>query len=70
MLGARRRERGDQVVEFGSSDVTLFWLLNTVNRAYAELAHLLHHPGVHPEQLYRCLAELTGSLLTFPCEAN
>lgn len=65
LLGARRRERGDQVVEFGSSDVTLFWLLNTVNRAYAQLAHLLQHPGVHPEQLYRCLAELTGSLLTF-----
>ncbi len=65
MLGARRRERGDQVAEFGSSDVTLFWLLNTVNRAYPELAHLLQHPGVHPEQLYRSLAELAGSLLTF-----
>lgn len=65
MLGARRRERGDQLAEFGSSDVTLFWLLNTVNRSYTELAHLLQHPGLHPEQLYRGLSALAGSLLTF-----
>ena len=64
-LSGRRRERADQIAEFGSSDVTLFWLLFTVNRAYPALAHLLQHPRLHPEQLYRFLAELAGSLLTF-----
>jgi len=64
-LSGRRRERADQIAEFGSSDVTLFWLLYTVNRAYPALAHLLQHPRLHPEQLYRFLAELVGSLLTF-----
>ncbi|MCK0714555.1 type VI secretion system baseplate subunit TssK [Chromohalobacter sarecensis] len=64
-LSGRRRERADQVAEFGSSDVTLFWLLQTINRAYPQLAHLLSHPRFHPEMLYRFLAELAASLMTF-----
>lgn len=64
-LSSRRRERADQVAEFGSSDVTLFWLLYTVNRAYPHLAHLLQHPRLHPERLHACLADLVGSLMTF-----
>jgi type VI secretion system protein ImpJ len=64
-LSGRRRERADQTAEFGSSDVSLFWLLNTVNRAYPALAHLLAHPRLHPERLYLFLAELAGGLMTF-----
>nr|WP_300308102.1 type VI secretion system baseplate subunit TssK [Halomonas sp.] len=64
-LSSRRRERADQVAEFGSSDVTLFWLLYTVNRAYPDLAHLLQHPRLHPEQLFRFLNDLVASLMTF-----
>ena len=64
-IGARRRERADQVAEFGSGDVTLFWLLHTVNRVYPTFAHLLAHPRLSPEQLYRVLADLAGSLMTF-----
>ncbi|MBD8708784.1 type VI secretion system baseplate subunit TssK [Pseudomonas sp. CFBP 13711] len=69
-LSGRRRERADQIAEFGSSDVTLFWLLNTVNRAYPNLAHLLAHPRLHPERLYLFLAELAGGLLTFSLEVE
>jgi type VI secretion system protein ImpJ len=47
------------------SDVTLFWLLYTVNRAYPDLAHLLQHPRLHPEQLFRFLNDLVASLMTF-----
>ena len=64
-IGSRRRERADQVAEFGSGDVTLFWLLHTVNRVYPQLAHLLAHPQLSPEHLYRVLADLAGSLMTF-----
>lgn len=64
-IGSRRRERADQVAEFGSGDVSLFWLLHTVNRAYPQLAHLLAHPRLSPECLYRALADLAGSLMTF-----
>jgi type VI secretion system protein ImpJ len=69
-LSGRRRERADQIAEFGSSDVTLFWLLNTVNRAYPTLAHLLSHPRLHPERLYLFLAELAGGLLTFSLDTE
>jgi type VI secretion system protein ImpJ len=69
-LSGRRRERADQIAEFGSSDVTLFWLLNTVNRAYPNLAHLLSHPRLHPERLYLFLAELAGGLLTFSLDTE
>ena len=69
-LSGRRRERADQIAEFGSSDVTLFWLLNTVNRAYPNLAHLLAHPRLHPERLYLFLAELAGGLLTFSLDSE
>lgn len=64
-LSGRRRERADQVAEFGSSDVALFWLLHTVNRAYPALAHLLQHPQQHPEKLYTFLSDLVASLMTF-----
>ncbi|MDB6141981.1 MAG: type secretion protein [Pseudomonas sp.] len=69
-LSGRRRERADQVAEFGSSDVTLFWLLYTVNRAHPGLAHLLQHPQLPPERLYSFLAELAGCLLTFSLDAQ
>ncbi|HBO0859711.1 type VI secretion system baseplate subunit TssK [Pseudomonas aeruginosa] len=69
-LSSRRRERANLIAEFGSSDVTLFWLLNTVNRAYPQLAHLLQHPRLHPERLYLFLAELAGGLLTFSLDAG
>ncbi|MBV7477291.1 type VI secretion system baseplate subunit TssK [Pseudomonas sp. PDM31] len=69
-LSGRRRERADQIAEFGSSDVTLFWLLNTVNRAHPALAHLLAHPRLHPERLYLFLAELAGGLLTFSLDTQ
>jgi len=69
-LCAQRRERGSQIAEFGSSDVALFWLLNTVNRAHPQLAHLLKHPRLHPERLYLFLAELASGLLTFSLEAG
>ncbi|MGO1206848.1 MAG: type VI secretion system baseplate subunit TssK, partial [Pseudomonas putida] len=69
-LSGRRRERADQIAEFGSSDVTLFWLLNTVNRAHPQLAHLLAHPRLHPERLYLFLADLAGGLLTFTLDTQ
>ncbi|QKZ02390.1 type VI secretion system baseplate subunit TssK [Pseudomonas eucalypticola] len=69
-LSGRRRERADQIAQFGSSDVTLFWLLYTVNRAYPALAHLLHNPRLHPERLYLFMADLAGSLLTFSLDTQ
>ena len=59
------REPSQSVIEFRSGDIASFWLLHTVNSAFAALSHLFHHPGLHPERLHQELLRLAGGLLTF-----
>lgn len=59
------REPSRSVVEFRSGDVASFWLLHTVNSAFAALAHLRHAPLIHPERLFHELLRLAGGLMTF-----
>ncbi|WP_277184405.1 type VI secretion system baseplate subunit TssK [Caballeronia sp. BR00000012568055] len=64
-LAVRRRERSDQIADFAVADVSLFWLLHSVNSSWPELARLVQAPNQHPERLYALLSKLAGSLLTF-----
>ncbi|MCA8002599.1 type VI secretion system baseplate subunit TssK [Burkholderia metallica] len=64
-LAVRRRERSDQIADYAVADVSLFWLLHSVNSCWPELARLCQAPDQHPERLYGTLARLAGSLLTF-----
>jgi type VI secretion system protein ImpJ len=64
-LAVRRKERSDQIADFAVSDVSLFWLLHSVNSTWPELARLAQAPDQHPERLYAVLARLAGALLTF-----
>ena len=64
-LAKAHRERARSVMEYGTSDISSFWLLHTVNSAYPHLNHLLTFPQAHPEEAYRVLARLAGELLTF-----
>ncbi|WP_075644275.1 type VI secretion system baseplate subunit TssK [Caballeronia cordobensis] len=64
-LAIRRRERSDQIADYAVADVSLFWLLHSVNSSWPELARLAQAPDQHPERLYTLLARLAGSLLTF-----
>ncbi|MEZ0606525.1 type VI secretion system baseplate subunit TssK [Paraburkholderia sp. IW21] len=64
-LAVRRRERSDQIADYAVADVSLFWLLHSVNSTWPELARLCQAPHQHPERLYGVLARLAGSLLTF-----
>lgn len=59
------REPSLNIIEFRSGDVASFWLLHTVNSAYATLQHLFHHGALHPERLFHELLGLAGQLLTF-----
>lgn len=63
-LSATHRERVKSIVEYGTSDISSFWLLHTVNRAFPLLSHL-SLTGAHPETLYAALAQLCGELMTF-----
>lgn len=64
-LAVRRRERSDQIADYAVADVSLFWLLHSVNTTWPDLARLCQAPDQHPERLYSVLARLAGSLLTF-----
>jgi type VI secretion system protein ImpJ len=64
-LGEQRRQRTTSLADFTTSEVAVFWLLHTVNRAVPNFAHLFHTRLVHPERLYSAMAELAGELMTF-----
>ncbi len=63
-LAGSHRERLKSVVEYGTSDISSFWLLHTVNRTFPLLNHF-SRTGAHPEALYALLAQLCGELMTF-----
>lgn len=64
-LAQRRKERSDQIADFAVADVSLFWLLHSVNTTWPALARLCQAPDQPPERLYAVLAGLAGALLTF-----
>lgn len=67
-LMSLRRESNERMADFAVADVSLFWLLNTLNSWQPILSDVLAHPARHPEQLYTVLAGLAGGLVTFSLE--
>lgn len=59
------RQTSQNIIEFRSGDIASFWLLHTINTSFSALAHLLHHPQLHPERLHQELMRMAGALLTF-----
>lgn len=64
-LMGMRHERNQQIAEFATADVSLFWLLNALNTYEPQLKFLRDNPTIHPERLYQTLIAFTGALLTF-----
>lgn len=48
-----------------SGQLTLFFMLQIINRAKPLMAHLLGTSGIHPEVLFRELVQIAGELATF-----
>jgi type VI secretion system protein ImpJ len=69
-LGEQRRQRTTSLADFTTSEVAVFWLLNTVNASIPGLAHLFRTRIVHPERLYFEMAELCGKLMTFAVDRH
>ncbi|WP_286914543.1 MULTISPECIES: type VI secretion system baseplate subunit TssK [unclassified Pseudomonas] len=69
-LMGMRRESNQRMADFAVADVTLFWLLNALNTFQPVLADLKAQPARHPEQVYQCLIQLAGSLLTFSLDQD
>jgi type VI secretion system protein ImpJ len=69
-LADQRRQRTTSLADFTTSEIAIFWLLNTVNASIPGLAHLLRTRLVHPERLYAELIELCGRLMTFSTDRH
>ncbi|MFD2365811.1 type VI secretion system baseplate subunit TssK [Pseudoduganella sp. GCM10020061] len=64
-LYSRHRQRGGQVLEVQNGDLVSFWMLHALNTAAAGFSHYSKYDHLHPEQLFRELTTLAGSLMTF-----
>lgn len=69
-LSRTRRQRGQDLADFGISDVANFWLLYTVNTYLPVLRHLFEVRRGHPARLFEVMVALAGALSTFSQEAD
>ncbi len=67
-LGEQRRQSNASLADFTTSEVAVFWLLNTINASIPTMAHYFRSPVIHPEKLYLEMAALVGKLMTFSLE--
>ncbi|MCA9753118.1 MAG: type VI secretion system baseplate subunit TssK [Gemmatimonadetes bacterium] len=67
---ASQTRQGGGTVQFGASDVLLFWQLHTVNSFIPMLAHFHRTPDAHPVDAYLALARLAGTLCTFAADRH
>lgn len=70
VLGERRAAHGGGSAEFAAADPLHFQLFQVLAGAHPLLQHFLDHPQLHPEQLYRVLAQLLGTLKAFVAGAD
>ncbi len=69
-LGEQRRHSNASLADFTTSEVAVFWLLNTINASIPAMAHYFRSPVLHPEKLYLEMAGLVGKLMTFSIESH
>jgi type VI secretion system protein ImpJ len=69
-LSKQRRQRGQGLADFTSSEVASFWLLHTVNSYMPLMMHYHWIQRLHPEQLYLVMARLAAELTTFVTEGS
>lgn len=68
-LKVQTRQVGGKV-QYGTSDVMLFWQVHTVNSWIPVMAHFQRTPQAHPYELYSALAQLLGGLCTFASDRH
>jgi type VI secretion system protein ImpJ len=67
-LGEQRRASNASLADFTTSEVAVFWLLNTINSSIPSMSHFFRSPMLHPEKLYLEMGTLVGRLMTFSLE--
>jgi type VI secretion system protein ImpJ len=69
-LAGSRRQRSQDLADFGVVDVANFWLLYTVNTHLPLFRHLLESRRGHPADLYEAMLALAGALTTFSTDLH
>jgi type VI secretion system protein ImpJ len=69
-LSRTRRQRGQDLADFGISDVANFWLLYTVNTYLPVLRHIFEVRRGHPTHLFEAMLSMAGALTTFAKEGD
>lgn len=69
-LSGLRRQKGQNLAEFTSSDIANFWLLYTINTHLPLLRHLYESKHGHPEGLFSLMLSLAGALTTFSLQVH
>jgi type VI secretion system protein ImpJ len=69
-LSEQRRQSGEGLANFTTSETANFWLLHTVNSYIPLMMHCHHVQRLHPEQLYLAMARLAAELTTFVTEGS
>ncbi len=68
VMAQRRAMVGDDLADLSSEEVLSYWMSHSIHSGLAALNHLLALPRCHPEDLFREMARLAGSLSTFSTE--
>lgn len=69
-LSSTRRQRGQDLADFGISDVANFWLLYTVNTYLPVLRHIFEVRRGHPGNIFEVMLSMAGALSTFAKEGD
>lgn len=64
-LTQNRQQQMAGTIQFSATDAANYWLLHSINTALPVVAHHARQPVAHPEQIYRVLASMAGSLCTY-----
>lgn len=67
VLKVQTRQVGGKV-QYGTSDVMLFWQVHTVNSFIPVMAHFQRTPQAHPWDAYVAMVQLLGGLCTFAAD--
>ncbi len=67
-LAQRRAMVGDDLSDLSSEEVLSYWMSHAIHSGLAGLGHLVALNRCHPEELYREMGRLAGSLSTFSTE--
>jgi len=70
VMAQRRAMVGHDLADLSSEEVLSYWMSHAIHSGLAGLSHLKGLPRCHPENLFREMSRLAGTLSTFSTESD